>query len=95
MKHTFFNNQASNTTTAFVELPPGEYMLALRGGFGSGTVKLQFSVDGANALADLADFTFTAAPEPFVFDIKPGVSVRADLSGATAASLYFDLVGGQ
>ena len=86
MRHALIENQTDDVTTEFVAFAPGEYQLGLRGTFDGATVKLLFSDDCENALPDLADFTWAAAPEPFLFTIKEGVGIAVDVSGAGATT---------
>ena len=83
----------ANGNTAVVAWLGGKGYFTASGTFGSGTVTMQYQVDGTNWLTVGTDTTLTASGGG-IFDI-PAASIRAALTGATNPSIRVEASKGR
>lgn len=88
--YPLFTAQAADGDSSVAEWPGGKGSFTAQGAFGSGTVKLQFSVDGGSVWMDVDrsgdTYVTLAAAGGGLFEL-PACKLRANLAGSTAASL--------
>ena len=83
-----FENQTSDDVSARVTWQGGGVgTVIVYGTWGGGTVTIQASADLTTWVDLGSDLTFTADGIGN-FDLAPGVTIRAELSGSTGAAIY-------
>lgn len=80
------SNQTADGVSEAQRVDGGEYLFQVQGNFGGGTVTLEYKMDDIPDFTVLADATATSEGVSVV-KLAPG-NVRAELSGATNASIY-------
>lgn len=87
----FKHNLTADGQTPEVNWPGGTGTFAVYGTFGSGTAKLQVSLNEGSTWLDVGTDTEFTANGIGNYELPPGSLLRADLSGATDPDLTVDI----